>query len=551
MQRFGGNAAVAGFLTGLQPVQPVGGSRARAAISGGTRLQRVETTAGSDGSPAPGGSRLTSPRFKDEPVLEACFEDRGRLGPPARGGAVRAVQQALVDSGIDVGPSGIDGSYGQDTANAVRTFKKRERLGFEQFGDVGPGTMHRLDQLFPPAPLLEPDVAEKEEEDFCPFTPDIVQAAVNRSPAQDKAKVGASAADGPIRAGGAGTHIDIPTAVARFKDRVNVSNARPLDDFGTRLETNVTNAGQFFWGMQMFESVLGELAGIGSDASDADAVRFRDTGRNAALALYTLKPAGKELAELGGIAASTSSPQKARMQKLLQATRLSAGALEQLLWSQLNSRPDASLPQLETFRSFSVLSSLKRFDKTSCGTHALTVAARLKAKGGLVPRDRSVPTFSAFISAGSGVRDRRPVPGGSVNHRGDVIAQTGVIGAVARAQHGLDAGFLVHARVLSGQGYGTAHDVHANPRAVPQPLGPPPEEHSLLLIGFDGGTFVFNDPDARVSHSPEEGFGLLHFDLAADRLSTANDDRDMVVNPDGFHVGRDEKRYQVISLVSV
>jgi hypothetical protein len=36
----------------------------------------------------------------------------------------------------------------------VRAFKRDEHLGFEQFGDVGPGTMHRLNELFPaPSPL--------------------------------------------------------------------------------------------------------------------------------------------------------------------------------------------------------------------------------------------------------------------------------------------------------------------------------------------------------------------------------------------------------------
>ena len=35
---------------------------------------------------------------------------------------------------------------------AVRLFKATEHLGFEEFGDVGPGTMNRLNDLFPAAP---------------------------------------------------------------------------------------------------------------------------------------------------------------------------------------------------------------------------------------------------------------------------------------------------------------------------------------------------------------------------------------------------------------
>ena len=79
---------------------------------------------------------------------------------------VSKVQQALLDLGFDLGSSGlngdgIDGVYGPKTAAAVRAFKEREQLGFEQFGDVGPGTMGRLDQLFPPRPTPDPSCADE------------------------------------------------------------------------------------------------------------------------------------------------------------------------------------------------------------------------------------------------------------------------------------------------------------------------------------------------------------------------------------------------------
>jgi peptidoglycan hydrolase-like protein with peptidoglycan-binding domain len=103
---------------------------------------------------------LQSPRFKDCAKLEACFEDRDRLreGDPDTD-AVMRVQQALLDLPVadssgesyDLGPMGADGNYGPRTAAAIRKFKRDEGLGFDQFGDVGPGTMHRLDQLFGPA----------------------------------------------------------------------------------------------------------------------------------------------------------------------------------------------------------------------------------------------------------------------------------------------------------------------------------------------------------------------------------------------------------------
>lgn len=59
------------------------------------------------------------------------------------------MQQALIDLRYDLGPVGANQVYGPKTAAAVRTFKRDQVLGFEQFGDVGPGTMGRLDVLFP------------------------------------------------------------------------------------------------------------------------------------------------------------------------------------------------------------------------------------------------------------------------------------------------------------------------------------------------------------------------------------------------------------------
>jgi len=91
---------------------------------------------------------LTSPRFSGDPLLEACFDDRARMTQGHRGRSVEKVQQALLDLGYNLGPSGADGIYGQKTWDAVKQFKANEGLGFEDMGDVGPGTMHRLDELF-------------------------------------------------------------------------------------------------------------------------------------------------------------------------------------------------------------------------------------------------------------------------------------------------------------------------------------------------------------------------------------------------------------------
>jgi hypothetical protein len=129
-----------------------------------------------------------------------------------------------------------------------------------------------------------------------------------------------------------------------------------------------------------------------------------------------------------------------------------------------------------------------------------------------------------------------------------------VSGAVGQLRDALDAGRTVHARVLSGTGYGVgttaAGKNAASGRARRLALGAPPEEHSLLIIGFDGDTFVFSDPDAAVSHTPEPGFGELHLDATDNRLSTAENPADMAVTPDGEH-SRGDKRYQIIRIETV
>jgi hypothetical protein len=114
---------------------------------------------------------LTSPRFAGEPLLQDCADDKARMGIGQRDSPpqlpVSKVQQALKDWGamkgvaIDLGTTGpgsdgVDGVYGGKTAAAVKLFKATEHLGFESFGDVGPGTMNKLNALFPGAAPVTP-----------------------------------------------------------------------------------------------------------------------------------------------------------------------------------------------------------------------------------------------------------------------------------------------------------------------------------------------------------------------------------------------------------
>jgi peptidoglycan hydrolase-like protein with peptidoglycan-binding domain len=94
---------------------------------------------------------LQSELFAGEPTLEACFDDKARLRPGDSGTAVRKLQEALIAVGLgdELGPKGADGIYGSKTAETVRRFKREQKLGFEQFGDAGPGTIGRLDSMLP------------------------------------------------------------------------------------------------------------------------------------------------------------------------------------------------------------------------------------------------------------------------------------------------------------------------------------------------------------------------------------------------------------------
>ncbi len=108
------------------------------------------------------GHDLTSPRFKGDIKLEACYDDQDRLNLWDRGESVKKVQQALVDlGGYDLGKygpekNGADGIYGPKTSNAIKKFKADYGLGYTQYGSAGAGTIRQLNKLFPgaqPTPL--------------------------------------------------------------------------------------------------------------------------------------------------------------------------------------------------------------------------------------------------------------------------------------------------------------------------------------------------------------------------------------------------------------
>jgi peptidoglycan hydrolase-like protein with peptidoglycan-binding domain len=457
---------------------------------------------------------------------------------------VTKVQQALVDLGYELGQTGeaedgVDADYGPKTAAAVRRFKADNNLGFEQFGDVGPGTMHRLDALFPEAPAEEPK-ALKDDPLGCPFTDEATVEEASRAPSVRPLVDAFVPAEAAVGQGPATTHLSIPESIRRFEAAVNA-----VIPATTAADPNLPQSGQFFWTERIAIAIRELLSQL---AADPTAQAFANRGRNALNAIISRSTnVDLILGDLDRMARTSSSPQKALMLSLLAPPAQSGLVTENALYAALNNDPSARLPNLDHLRSLRTLRSVFGFASASCGYAAFKIVERLKKRGGIKPRAANAPGVSAVLATGTGIRDRRPGPDPNTL-LGDVIDQTGVASAVGKMKAAIDGGRQIHARVLSGVGYGHAA-LTPDPSARPERLGPPPEEHSIVIFGFDGDSFVFSDPDAHVSHTPKEGFGILFFDSTESRLSTASTRSNLFVTPGGDDRFGDH-RYQVIRLAA-
>ncbi|WP_218141522.1 eCIS core domain-containing protein [Nitrosovibrio tenuis] len=127
---------------------------------------------------AAGRKVFDCPEFLGDKKLEGCLNDKDRLRPSEHGPTVAKVQKALLRDGADLGKRGVDGDYGPATARAVMAFKKKYKLGFEKFPDVGPGTMAKLDELCLPSPQpLCPPCPEDPRTPGCPACPPLRRLA--------------------------------------------------------------------------------------------------------------------------------------------------------------------------------------------------------------------------------------------------------------------------------------------------------------------------------------------------------------------------------------
>lgn len=91
-------------------------------------------------------SLLRHERFAGDADLAAVIAGKGALTKGAKGDAVQKVQQALQDMAF-VLPSGVDGAFGNQTAQALKNFQSA--AGLPQTGELDDKTLKALDRHAP------------------------------------------------------------------------------------------------------------------------------------------------------------------------------------------------------------------------------------------------------------------------------------------------------------------------------------------------------------------------------------------------------------------
>ncbi len=94
------------------------------------------------------GHDLSSPRFKNDPVLEEIYDGNTQLSEGAIGDAVTKIQHALQDLGIFLRNFGVDGIYEQETRRGVSTYQNQKHITADPRGTVAVETISSLDNDF-------------------------------------------------------------------------------------------------------------------------------------------------------------------------------------------------------------------------------------------------------------------------------------------------------------------------------------------------------------------------------------------------------------------
>jgi hypothetical protein len=359
-------------------------------------------------------------------------------------------------------------------------------------------------------------------------------------------------------------HLTIPEAVQSFTDVVKPSNETP--DSPT-----ITETGQFYWTQQIRFAIsqrIGVLRFIPAAKEwqellndlDAASDMWSDTAPSSKAIKKKISSIRKR-AKDNDVDALSLLPVLPAVETLLHPAPASGKAIYYSLWAQLNKGDQ--VPALTRYESIPTLKAVWEWENQACGFTGSIVANRYVRKEKAKDIDqranpdaeRKKSTAVWATLAGSATRDMRPTSGFRL---GDVLNQNGVAAVVPKMQIALDDGWILHARVLSGVDYGhgdaTAHfdKLEAKGKAPKQPqrIGKPPEEHSIMIIGYDANSneFVFWDPDSGSSNKHGAGFGSLFF--SGSHLSSASNDADLAVDNDGNHRGGSEHRYQVITISS-
>lgn len=300
-------------------------------------------------------------------------------------------------------------------------------------------------------------------------------------------------------------HLSIAETIANFRDLVTPKNEK-------RNSPTLVKTGQFYWTQQISFAILEYLKTLkpinGNEIWQKLIVWIesvvnewphnRATSGSQQIQLY--------LTQIHNLAShpdyAAVIPLLSYIKPLLKSSSQQGKEIYYQLWGQL--KQTDQVPNLDQYRSLPALQAIWEWENQACGYTGNQATSRYTQKGGAkkvnpdAKRRQSTAVWARF--AGSGIRDMRKLP--NKFRQGDALIQNGVGAMIPKMQAALDDGWVLHARVLSGIDYGWGEYVKAfdeqqakgKPPVQPQRLGNPPEEHSIMLIGYDGNEFVFTGP---------------------------------------------------------